>query len=176
MYKSSIKLYVIILLIILFIGSIGLIFIINKADNQTESTTKLYSATVSDVKIIDNKSTAYAEIYTEEYDFSLYVSETVCKYINLNDIKAIKHGQTVHFRINNKKVDTMSKADFIDIISLKTGTKEILSINEYNVAVSNAKKPAIISGIVFALLILSLLFLLLFKWRILVSIRGRFPD
>ena len=52
----------------------------------------------------------------------------------------------------------MDKVDFINIVSLKTETKCVFSLEEYNVYIRNASYPARIASVVLALLFLSVSF------------------
>lgn len=89
---------------ILFIATIGLIISINKIDKQTENTTTSYIATVIDVDITDTGNGVFAEIYTNEYNTTLYISTNICKNIRMDDVKNLEKGKTIFFRIENMKV------------------------------------------------------------------------
>lgn len=140
--------------VLLFVVMIGLIISISEIDKQTESTTTLFTATVDGVDITDTGERVFAEIHTKEYDTSLFISANICENIKMDEIRDLKDGQTLFFRIENINVKQMNKVEFINIVSLETNTKDIFSIDEYNEIVSDSAYPARIASIVTALLFL----------------------
>lgn len=159
MQNSKIKTTIIVLSFLLFAGTVGIIISMHKIDKQTADSAALYTATVKSADIIDTEKNISAEIHTKEYDTSLYVSVNICKNINTDDIKNLKNGQKIFFRIENSKAKQMNKVDFLDIVSLKTDSKEIFSLEEYNRLIHKSAYPARIAGGIAALsfLLISLL-------------------
>lgn len=154
MSKSKIKIVIMIVSMFLFVVTIGLIISMSKIDKHTEDTTTLCMATVSDVDIIDTGKRIFAEINIKEYDTSLQISTNISENIEINDIKDLKNGQTIVFRIENIKVAQMNEVEFINIVSLGTDTKEIFSLDEYNKYIHKSAYPTRIVGIVMAVLFL----------------------
>ena len=153
MKKSKTKM---IILLLFFAVMIGLIISMSKIDKQTEDTTTLYTATVIDVDVTNTGKNNFAEIHTKEYSTSLYISTNISKYIKMDDVKNLRNGQTIFFRIENIKIRQMNNVEYVDITSLKTDTKEIFSLEEYNKYIYNSAYPARIISIVMALLLFSI--------------------
>lgn len=141
--------------LLLFVATVGLIISMSKIDKQTDATTTLYTATVTGVDITDMGDKASAEIHTREYRTSLYISTNIAKSIKMEDIRSLKDGQTISFRIENIKVRQMNEVEFVNIVSLRTDTKEILSLDDYNKFIYNSAYPARVASVVMALLFLT---------------------
>lgn len=151
MKKNKTKIIVMFVSTILFIATIGLIISINKIDKQTENTTTSYIATVIDVDITDTGNGVFAEIYTNEYNTTLYISTNICKNIRMDDVKNLEKGETIFFRIENMKVKQMGNVRFVNIISLKTETENIFTLNQYNKSTSNSVFHTRIAGVAMSL-------------------------
>ena len=156
MKKSKIKITVMIISLLLFVATIGLTISMSKIDKQTEDTTTLYTATVTDVNITNTQKNIFIEINTKEYNTALHISTNISKNIEIEDVKKLKNGQTIFFRIENTQVHQINEIEFVNITSLKTNTKDILSLEEYNKCIYNAARPARIASIVMASLFLSI--------------------
>ncbi|MBE6727771.1 MAG: hypothetical protein E7562_03885 [Ruminococcaceae bacterium] len=163
MNKSKINIFLIFVFLFLFVATIGIIISMNNIDKQTKETTTLYTATVSRIEITDTEKNISAEIHTEEYDTSLLISTNICKKIKLDDISNLKSGQTISFRVENIKANQMNKVEFINLISLKTDTKDIFSLEEYNKYIHDSAYPARIASIAMASLFLLISLFLFFK-------------
>lgn len=135
--------------------TIGLIVSMSKIDKQTEDTTSLYTATVIGVDVTNTGENIFAEIHTKEYNTSLYISTNICKNIRMDDVTNLREGQTIYFRIENIKVPQMNKVEFVNITSLKTDMKDILSLEEYNKYIYNSAYSARIVSISMVLFFLS---------------------
>lgn len=118
--------------LILFLVSIGLIISMNEIDKQTTDTTTFYTATVSNVDITDTGKNISAVIKTQEYDTDLHISVSICKNINMDDVRALKNGQTIYFTVEKIRAAQMNEVIFLPITSLETNTEEIFSLDDYN--------------------------------------------
>lgn len=165
MNRSNIKFIILIISIVFFIGTIGLITFMYQIDKQTEDTTTYYSATITTTRIINTGENVSAEIYTKEYSTSLYITTTISKNIDMNDIRELKKGQKIFFRIENIKSAQMNKVDFIDIVSLNTDAKDIFSLDEYNRYMNSFAYPTRIAGVVLALLFMAISLFCIFLIR-----------
>lgn len=154
MNKSKIMLVIMIVSMLLFVVTIGLIISMSKIDKQNEDTTSLFTATVSGIDISDIGEKISAKIHIKEYKTSLQISTNISKYIEMDDVRDLKNGQTIFFRIENIKVEQMNIVEFINIVSLKTNTKDIFSLDEYNKYIYNSAHPTRIASIIIALLFL----------------------
>ena len=154
MNKLNIKIVILVISILFFIGAIGLMVFMSQIDKQTEDTTTHYTATVTETWINSIGNSIYAEIHTKEYTNALQISTNISKNINMNDVKDLKSGQKIFFRIENIKSDQMNQVDFINIVSLKTETKDIFSLEDYNRYICNAVYPARIASVALVLLFL----------------------
>lgn len=161
MNKTKIKIIMIVATLV-FVITMGLIVSMHEIDKQTENTTTPYMATVTDVVIVETKK-PFIEIYCKEYNTFLLISTNISSNINLEDIKELKNGQTISFRIENKKVGQMDKVEFINIASLKSDTKCIFTLEDYNEYIHNSAYPARLAGITIVLLSLVTLVFCLFK-------------
>lgn len=126
---------------LLFDVTIVLTILLSGIDKKTWFTTTLYTATVTDVDITDTGKNISAEIHTKEYHAGLYISKRVAKGI-IDDVKNLENGQTIYFRIENSKVQQIDEAESVDIVSLETNKKAILSLEKYNECIYNLVHPA----------------------------------
>ena len=143
--------------LVLFVVMVGLLISMHRVDKQTTDTVSFYTATVTDVKIINSGKNASVEIHMEEFDMYLYITQEVCRNIELNDIKNLRNGQTIYFGIEKAKVQYMNTAEFVDIISLRTDTSDIFTLKDYNLWMSSATYLARIMCIAMAVLLLLVL-------------------
>ena len=150
-----------------FLVTIGIFISMFQIDKQTEDITIEYSATVRRIHINNSVKNKWVQIETEEYDSSLYISVNISKNINMNKIIALKEGEKIFFRIENIKVKQMNFVDFVDIVSLKTETDDIFTLNDYNYFMRISARPARIANIIVALILLvvSVLCFVLIKHR-----------
>lgn len=154
-YKKNI-IIVIIFLTILFVGMVGVLVYTSLAGKLTEGNTTAYTATVRKVQVAGAGQPPHAEIITEEYTNSLYVTESVAENIDLNILKKINPRQKVFFRIKTSKCSLLNKVEFIDIVALKTNDADIFSLAQYNQFFNQAAFPAKIAGAAVAVLFLIL--------------------
>ena len=141
---------VIVFLIFLLCGTIGLIVTMSKIDKLEERETTEFVATVTDVKTTNTGKNLSAEIYTKEYDAPLYVSNSVCNRIGVEAIDSLKVDETIFFRIEKIKKAQMNKVAFISIVSLRTDSKSIFALEEYNNFMHISAKPARMASIIVA--------------------------
>lgn len=156
MKKSKIIIVIMIVSLLLFVATIGLIISMSEIDKQTEDTTTFYTATVISVDVTNTGENIFAEIHTKEYNTSLHISTNISKNIRMDDVRNLRNGQTIFFGIENIKIGQMNKAEFVNITSLKTDTKDIFSLEEYNKCIHNSAYPTRIASIVMASLFLSI--------------------
>lgn len=154
MKKSKVKTAIMIVSLLFFVATIGLMIFMSKIDRQTEDTTTLYTATVSGAEVTDTGENVFAEIRTKEYNTALYIPKNISKSIKIDDVKNLKNGQTILFRIENSKTRQMNEVEFVNITSLKTETEDILSLEEYNACMRSSAYPARIASVVMALVFL----------------------
>lgn len=156
MKKSKISIVIMVVSLLFFVLTIGLMISMSKIDKQTEDTTTFYTATVVSVDITNTEENIFAEIHTKEYTTSLHISTNISKNIKMNDVRKLKNGQTIFFGIENIKARQMNKVEFVNITSLKTDAKDIFSLEDYNECIHNSAYPARIVSIVMASLFLSI--------------------
>ena len=148
MKKKKLIMVLLILCMISFFGTIGLLISMNSIDKQTEQSTTEFMATVTHVETTYTEKNTYIEVYTEEYGTMLYISTTISRKINIDDITNLQNGQKILFRVENNKLDEFEKAEFVNVVSLKTTEKEIFSLSSYNEYIHESVIPARITGIV----------------------------
>lgn len=163
----KVLLFVLVCSIFFFLVTIGIFIFMFQVDRITEDSTTFFSATVIKTEIINSGKNKYVEIDTEEYKCNLYLSVNISKNINMNKIIALKEGEKIFFRIENIKVKQMNFVDFVDIVSLKTETDDIFTLNDYNYFMRISARPARIANIIVALILLvvSVLCFVLIKHR-----------
>lgn len=148
--KNKIQIIGMIVFLIFFTGMIGILIAMEKIDRQTELTTTSLTATVENVDVNDTGENIYVEIQTKEYKTALFLPTIISKNINMVDVKNLKEGQEIEFSIEKSYADQMENVEFISITSLKTDTKDIFSLEEYNRLLHASALPARISCIVMA--------------------------
>lgn len=150
MNKTKTKQVIIIASVFFLLVTIGLIISMSKIDKQTAETSTFYTATVSNVDITDTGKNISAIIQTKEYKTDLHISVNICKAINMDDVRALKDSQQISFTIENIRATQMDSVEFLPITSLKTATKEIFSLEDYNGYTQTAAYAPRNTAIIFA--------------------------
>ena len=91
----------------------------------------------------------------------LYLQQSICNEMGVEDIEALKIGEKISFRVEKAKAEQLDKAEFVNIAALKTEMKVILSLEDYNGYMRDAAYPARMAGGAIAMLSL---FGALFFW------------
>ena len=143
-----------VLSMLFFCGTIGLLITMNEIDNLSEENTTELVATVINSEITNTGEDIFAEIYTKENNFSLLIPISICNNIEIDCVKNLKEGDTIFFRIENANKEQINAVDFINIVSLRTEAKSIFTLNEHNEFMFSAAKPARIASVVVASLCL----------------------
>ena len=127
------KMFAMIICVVLCISFVSLLFSINRYGKQSEDNTTFHTAIVEKIEILDTGSDVYADIYTKEFEYSLHLSPTICENIQLDDIRELNKGDEISFGMSNLYLEnTTDGSQFIPINSLKTDSKDILSLEDYN--------------------------------------------
>ncbi len=108
--------------------------------NYTEGNTKAYTAVVSDVKVTRSGEQMYVDIYTEGNKTVLSISTITDKNMSEVDIEALYPGQTIEFRIDDSQEQNWGSANIINIVSLRAGSIDILTLEEYSVVMHSSSK------------------------------------
>ena len=146
MNKTKYKILIIIS-VLLFVGSLGCAIFMFDVDKQTENTTTSYTATVKNVEI--NTETTSAMIYTNEYATCLHITSNIGKNIDLEDLRNLENGQTIYFQIENSYTQLLDEVAFLAATSLRSDEKTIFSLEDYNNYMQHQAFPArIVCGIV----------------------------
>lgn len=145
---------------ICFLLSVLLIFMNIDAQKTTDNTTEC-NATVHYIAISDTNE-RYAEIYTNEYQFSLYISTNIFKQLDVSELSLLSEGTRIYFRVDNVNKDSMYDSQFCPIVSLKTDNQDIISLDTYNQLL---KKSMIPTNIVVILILIVLLFCIIFLYK-----------
>lgn len=150
-----------------FLVTIGIFISMFQIDKQTEDITIEYSATVRRIHINNSVKNKWVQIETEEYDSSLYISVNISKNIDIRKIESLKQGEKIFFRIVDTKAEQLNSVDFVDIVSLKTETNDIFTLEDYNHFMRVSARLARIANIIVALILLvvSVLCFVLIKHR-----------
>ena len=121
MKRLNIKAIMLVVSVIFSIGSIGLVIMMCQSYRQTEDTTTYYSATVSNINVTHTGERTYAAIYTEEYETVLEILPNICKNINMDDVKNLKIGQRIFFRIQSIRSNQMNEVFFCRYCFIENG-------------------------------------------------------
>ena len=152
--KNTNKIAVIIFSLILVVSTRLLI-------SMGEDNTVLFTATVKSTVIMDTGENISVEINTEEFKAGLYLQQSICNEMGVENIEALKIGEKISFRVEKAKAEQLDKAEFVNIAALKTEMKVILSLEDYNDYMRDAAYPARMAGGAIAMLSL---FGALFFW------------
>ena len=103
----------------------------NAIDKLTKGNTTELMATVIKAETKGTEPNEYGIIYTEEYGEKLKVFN-IEKLTDVNDFNSLQTGQTVLFRIENVWLGQFEEMSFINIVSLRTMEREMISLSSYN--------------------------------------------
>lgn len=142
------------------IGIAGLFVLLNNADNLTPQNTSEYIATVKRNDIKNIGEDLIIEIITEEYNIPLYISTNISNKIDISLIEGMANNDTIIFRVENHLYEKIETIGFLNIVSLKTTDNDIFSLDDYNVLMHAANRPAriacgIVTGLFFIFSIIS---------------------
>lgn len=152
MKKKKITIFILIVSLLFFFGTIGNIIIINTINKLSEKNTTEFTATITKVVTKGTGNDEYGIIYTQEYDDKLNVYN-INEITNKKDFTELQSGQTVYFRIENVWLEKFNEINFIHIVSLRTSEKEIFSLSNYNNLMINQRTSATIAGIIVCILL-----------------------
>lgn len=150
--------------LILSLGLYGSYCSFYSEDKQNSHTTSEFNATITDVSVKYGDA-VYTTVHTSEYGDALRISPTVAKKMDLTKILSLENGQAITFRIENRQFQRFAEAGYGEIVALKAGETELLSLTEYNQIQHEVLVPARIAGVVFSILflLLTIFFFLKFK-------------
>ena len=152
--KTNRLFFLLIVCIVFFAGTIGLIYNVYRASKQSEQNTVLYTATVNTIQITDLGKEVYVKVYLVEYSNALIVATDVTKNIDLTKIENLNSGTKIYFRIESAKQDFINHVEFIDIVSLSTEQEVIFSLEDYNRYMEEGARPVKLAGTAVAFLFL----------------------
>ena len=69
-------------------------------------------------------------------------------YFESDDIKNIKVGETIKFRVKNIWAERLDSLSFFEIVSLKSEKKEIISVDEQNEKILSQRQQATITSVI----------------------------
>lgn len=98
---------------------------------QSGETTTAFSATVKNVVVTESEAKIYPKIYVNEADTCLLIN-TISEEIDLDLVRNLQPGQKIYFRVENYKAKQLDGAKIVDIVSLRTDTQVIHSLDDYN--------------------------------------------
>ncbi len=153
-YNRNASRFLKIIPLILFCGVIGIIISLNSADKLTIENTTEFNAIVEKTEVTESGDDLYINIYTKEPEKVLNISTGVSGKINRSDIEALQEGEVIVFRIQSNMLDGYEDDDFGNIVSIKTGRKEIMSLDDYNVFIHDSVSAARIMAMTVALVFL----------------------
>ena len=126
--RKSVLLAVSVLILIMFI-----VVTVHFKQNgrQSDETTTAFSATVKNVVMTETETKIYPKIYVNESETCLLIN-SISEEIDLNIVRNLQPGQKIYFRIENYKAKQLEEAKIVDIVSLRTDTQVIYSLDDYN--------------------------------------------
>ena len=125
--KKPVKLIFVIIPAILFIAYSIVAVIAYSNMHQTKKNTLEYVATISHVQ---TNAFDQIEIYTEEYKNTWIIDPYIAQYIQDTDL--LMEGQTIRVGINKLSEDSVNEDTFVQIVSLRVGTTDLITISDYN--------------------------------------------
>lgn len=131
MRSYQIKSAILTVSVIILIMSIIVTVDFKKNDRQSEGTTTAFSATVKNVVVTETETKLYPKIYVNESETCLLIN-SISKEINLDIVRNLQPGQKIYFRIEDYKAEQLDGAKIVDIVSLRTDTQVIYSLDDYN--------------------------------------------
>lgn len=164
--SKKLTVIIMILSMLFFLGTVGIMISMTQIDQQTEDTTTDYSATVSNIQITDTGKSTYVAIQTKEYDSTLQISTNISDKLNMDDVRSLQEGQTIFFRVENTKAGQMNTVQTLNIVSLKTEQTDIFTLDDYNEDMKQAAYPARIASMIVALGFLAIFCVFLRRYRI----------
>lgn len=155
MKKQQVRLLALVVAVILFLGMIGVLFMARNSYKQTESNTVEYTATVTDLRVIDFGKEKSISIYTEEYDYYFHIGTIVGSKIDEGLLSLIQTGDKITCRIEDSSNENLDGAIFVPIVALETEDGVVFSLSDYNALMKEASKPAKVVGVIVSLVFLS---------------------
>lgn len=155
--RNRFSLLVLIIPVFFLIGALGNIIIMNNMEEFSEGNTTEFMATVVHVNVNAPATTERDILYTEEYTDKINLLN-IRKFIDMKDFAYIQPGQIIFFRVDNVLLDQFDKIKSINIVSLRTEEKEIVSLSRYNEAGERELFFVTVAGsIIIAISILSII-------------------
>ena len=106
--KNTNKIAVIIFSLILVVST-GLLISMGGIDRQSEDNTVLFTATVKSTVIMDSGENISVEVNTEEFKAGLYLQQSICNEMGVEDIEALKIGEKYRFGLKKRKLNSSTK-------------------------------------------------------------------
>lgn len=130
--KNKNNKYIVILIIscLLFFGMCGNLVSIVAYGNITLNNTTEFTATVKDVLVQRSGDDEGIILVTEEYGDKLRVFQYQ-GFAHTEDFMSIEVGEKISFRIQNAWLDNFEEIPFVNIVQLRTETREIFSFVNY---------------------------------------------
>ncbi len=116
--------------LLIFGGIIANIFIMNTKQNLSETNTTEFLGTVKNVATTGTGGDEYGVLCTMEYEAKLYIYH-INDFIDTSEFINLQPGQLIYFRIENAWLDTFDEINFVNIVSLRTNEKDLISLNNY---------------------------------------------
>ena len=139
--------------LLIFGGIIANIFIMNTKQNLSETNTTEFLGTVKNVATTGTGGDEYGVLCTMEYEAKLYIYH-INDFIDTSEFINLQQGQLIYFRIENAWLDTFDEINFVNIVSLRTNEKDLISLNNYIKFMDKQQRNAIVISIVTAILFL----------------------
>lgn len=130
--KNKQNKYIVILIssFVLFFGMCGNLMNIITYGNITLNNTTEFTATVKDVLIQRSGDEEGIILITEEYGDKLRVFQYQ-RFSRTEDFMNIEEGEKISFRIQNDWLESFEEIPFINIVQLRTETREVFSFVNY---------------------------------------------
>lgn len=119
-------------ILFLLVGFVPLFYPELTTNNTTE-----FEATFLSYELKDNST----YIRTEEYNTNLIIADNE-QIDNINELTSLNPNTKIYFRIENEFLSNLQSSEFIYIVSLRTETGDILTLESYNNEYLNSKKIA----------------------------------
>ena len=126
--------------------ALSILAVILVKGNKSKGATTAFSATVKNVVVTETETRVYPKIYINESETCLLIISFVGKQIDLEIVRNLQPGQKIYFRVENYKAGQFDEAKMVDVISLRTDTQVIYSLDDYNRYFDKLVYPRRIAG------------------------------
>lgn len=130
--QGNIKQYIVkVILLMLLISNIGIMLLLYLGQAVKETNTISYYGTIKSVNVTELNNGIDIRIYTNEYNGPVFVSSSITKYIDINELKELEKKEYIYFKVDRNKYNPEDSL-FVEAVELATEEKSIFTLEDYN--------------------------------------------